>query len=214
MCKSEAWAALDKLLSVVNAAKLEPGSDPTIEAYITLMYLPCFTRRWKRSTQMSNVNRIHVHIVGEFGRQKLAALRREELQQFLDLKAKTLSFIVVDHLKWDLMQLFEFAVAEGMVPRNRAAMLFTPKEAKKSQKRVMSLEEVELAFFRFGSSAAANREVCDAVGDASRRNLWADVGESIQHPRSGHPAGVQRRHRHAENARFGSQGGTHRRFAG
>jgi nitrate reductase alpha subunit len=58
----------------------------------------------------------------------------------LNLKAKVekLSFSVVDHLRWDLSQIIEMAVAEGHIRLNPARLLFTPREAKKPVRRAMT----------------------------------------------------------------------------
>jgi len=86
--------------------------------------------------------------VSTFGERELAAFKRDELQDFLDGKAKRegLSFSVVDHLRWDLKQIFDMAVAEGQIERNPALLLFTPKEAKKPVRRAMTISEVQLCF--------------------------------------------------------------------
>ncbi|MEZ5404577.1 MAG: replication initiator protein A [Bryobacteraceae bacterium] len=76
----------------------------------------------------------------------LTGFRRDELQDLLDAKAKALSFSVVDHLRWDLKQIFDMAVAEGLVSRNPALLLFTPKEAAKRERRVMNGKEVQTCF--------------------------------------------------------------------
>ena len=77
----------------------------------------------------------------------MSGFRRDELQDLLDLKAKAgLSFSVVDHLRWDLKQIFDMAVAEGHVERNPALLLFTPKEAAKPVRRVMTIKEVQTCF--------------------------------------------------------------------
>ena len=57
-----------------------------------------------------------------------------------------LSFSVVDHLRWDMKQIFDMAVAEGQVERNPALLLFTPKEAKKPVRRAMTIKEVQICF--------------------------------------------------------------------
>jgi integrase len=67
---------------------------------------------------------------------------REELQALLDRKAPTYSFSVVDHLKWDLTQIFGTAVAEGYLQKNPALLLFTPRECRRPQSRIMTIEEV------------------------------------------------------------------------
>ena len=57
-----------------------------------------------------------------------------------------LSFSVVDHLRWNMKQIFDMAVAEGHVQRNPALLLFTPKEAEKPVRRAMTITEVQICF--------------------------------------------------------------------
>jgi site-specific recombinase XerD len=70
---------------------------------------------------------------------------RDELQAFLDSKSP-LSFSTVDHLRWDLRQMFEMATAEGIVNRNPAALLFMPRECSKPEHRMMTVDEIKRAF--------------------------------------------------------------------
>jgi integrase len=53
---------------------------------------------------------------------------------------------MVGHIRWDLKQIFALAVAEGLVQRNSASLLFIPKQARRPAKLVMSFEEVRKAF--------------------------------------------------------------------
>jgi len=93
------------------------------------------------------VNRVSVHLVAAFKHRELSGFRRDELQDLLDLKANGgLSFSVVDHLRWDMKQVFDMAVAEGHVERNPALLLFTPREAAKPVRLVMNLKEVQICF--------------------------------------------------------------------
>ena len=57
-----------------------------------------------------------------------------------------LSFSIVDHLRWDLKQILDMALAEGHVVRNPAQLLFTPRDAAKPVRRVMNLKEVQICF--------------------------------------------------------------------
>jgi integrase len=68
------------------------------------------------------------------------------LQTLLDRKGESLSFSVVDHLRWDLKQIFDMAVAEGYLQKNPAALLFTPRECRRAATRVMTVEEVRQLF--------------------------------------------------------------------
>jgi integrase len=93
------------------------------------------------------LNRVTVHLVRTFENRDLQSFRRDELQDLLDLKANVpLSFSVVDHLRWDLKQIFDMAVAEGQVERNPALLLFTPREAKRPVHRAMTIKEVQICF--------------------------------------------------------------------
>jgi integrase len=48
----------------------------------------------------------------------------------------------VDHLRWDLKQIFDMAVAEGYLQRSPAALLFTPRWCRRPKRRVMTVEDV------------------------------------------------------------------------
>jgi hypothetical protein len=61
---------------------------------------------------------------------------RDELQDLFDLKASEFSFSTFDHLRWDLKEIFDMAVSEGHRERNPALLLFKPREAKRSERRV------------------------------------------------------------------------------
>ncbi len=52
------------------------------------------------------MNRIEVHLVEPYRERQLGSFRRDELQDLLDAKAKGLSFSMVDHMRWDLKQIF------------------------------------------------------------------------------------------------------------
>ena len=62
---------------------------------------------------MTVEHRVQYHICGDLGDRPIGKIEREELQSFLDRKAaKGLSFSTVDHLQWDLHQIFSLAVDE------------------------------------------------------------------------------------------------------
>jgi site-specific recombinase XerD len=94
--------------------------------FVRTVYLPFYGRKWKRSTMMSNHDRLERYLVLEFGARKLGSFRREELQDFLDRReADGLSYSTVAHLRWDMRQIFRMAVAEGFIQRNPADLLAT-----------------------------------------------------------------------------------------
>ena len=57
-----------------------------------------------------------------------------------------LSFSTVDHLRWDLHQIFSLAVDEGHIGKNPARLLVTPKNVRTSTKKVMTMEQVKECF--------------------------------------------------------------------
>lgn len=145
MTKSDAREAINRIVTEENA-KIDQERVWTFGEFVKEVYTPYYTRKWKRSTRENNVNRVGVHLTSRFGDRELRSLQRDELQDLLDEKAKTLSFSVVDHLRWDLSQICEMAVAEGHIVRNPATLLFTPKEAARPVRRVMNLQEVQACF--------------------------------------------------------------------
>jgi integrase len=103
--------------------------------------------KWKTSTAQANEHRINYHLVSAFGDRPLGSFSRDELQLLLERKAAAgKSYSVVNHLQWDLKQIFDLAVAEGFAQRNPATLLFTPREARKPSRLVMNLEEVKKVF--------------------------------------------------------------------
>jgi integrase len=91
--------------------------------------------------------------VADFKDRKLAGFKRDELQDLLDRKVEKegLSFSMVDHLHWDLKQVFDMALAEGYIDRNPALLLFTPREAAKPKREIMTIAEVRTCFRVLGS---------------------------------------------------------------
>jgi len=146
LTKSEARAAINRIVEDANARRDENRVFKFGE-FVWEIYFPYYTRKWKQSTRENNVNRVSVHLVANFGDRQLSSLKRDDLQDLLDAKASGgLSFSVVDHLRWDAKQIFDMAVAEGLLVRNPALLLFTPRDAAKPERRVMSMKEVQTYF--------------------------------------------------------------------
>jgi integrase len=143
MTKSDARTKLDSILNGLKATGDAVTTDMSLGQFIEGVYYPFYTRKWKRSTAANNINRVDTHVVAAFGSRKVTEFRRDELQGFLDGKAMELSFSMVDHLRWDLKQMFDMAVAEDVIRKNPAELLFTPGGARRSQRLVMTIEEVQ-----------------------------------------------------------------------
>ena len=147
MTKSQARAALDKILASVNAQQEQTPEQVTFGQFVGNVYYPVFKGKWKRSTAANNISRVDTHLVRPFGDRPLASLKREELQRLLDQKTQEgLSFSMVDHLRWDLKQIFDLAIGEVGLKRNPAAVLFTPKEAQRTERRFMDIQQVRMCF--------------------------------------------------------------------
>jgi integrase len=141
--KSDAKRRLAEILGPINSRELPPSKTWAFSDFVGQVYLPFYLRKWKRSTAMTNKDRIEHHLVSEFGSCKLGAFTRDLLQDYLDGKAASgLSFSVVDHLRWDLKQVLDMAVHEGFLLRNPAQLLFTPRECPRPATKIMTIEEV------------------------------------------------------------------------
>jgi integrase len=146
MSKTQAREAIRFIVDAENAKRQENKACRFGE-FVEQVYFPYYSRKWKGSTRDNNVNRVSVHLVAAFRGRELSSFKRDELQDVLDVKVKAdLSFSVVDHLRWDMKQVFDMAVAEGHVQRNPALLLFTPRDAKKPVRRVMTMKEVQIQF--------------------------------------------------------------------
>ena len=150
MTKSDERAVVDRIVSEANA-KLEEDRAWRFGEFVAEVYFPYYSRKWKTSTRVNNMNRVSIHLVDGLGPLELSSFRRDGLQDLLDEKTQSgLSFSTVDHLRWDLKQIFDMALAEGLVMRNPALLLFTPKEAAKPVRRVMTMKEVQICFAVLG----------------------------------------------------------------
>ena len=146
MTKAQAQSELAAILAPINSARSEPSEQRGFGDFVEQVYLPFYRRKWKRSTVMTNEDRLAHHLTSEFAPRSLGSFDRDELQALLDRKGTTLSFSVVDHLRWDLKQIFDMAVAEGYLRRNPAVLLFTPRECRRAATRVMTVEDVRQLF--------------------------------------------------------------------
>jgi integrase len=142
--KAQAQSELAVILAPINSSRSEPSGKKAFDEFVHHVYLPFYRRKWKRSTIMTNEDRLAHHLTSEFAPRSLGSFGRDELQSFLDRKGSAFSFSVVDHLRWDLKQIFDMAVAEGYLRRNPALLLFTPRECRRPASRVMTLEEARL----------------------------------------------------------------------
>jgi hypothetical protein len=136
--KSKALDELAVILASVNSTQQAPSDRFTFGDFVNHVYLPFYRRKWKNSTAACNLDRLKHHLTCEFDGRTLGSFTRTELQDFLDRKAARLSFSTVDHLRWDLKQIFDMAVAEDYLRKNPATLLFTPNRAKRTTQSVIT----------------------------------------------------------------------------
>jgi integrase len=178
MTKTEAREAVAE---IVKRAKTSTNTE-LFGPFVEGPFLNFYTRKWKGSTHDKNVNRIDVHLVREFRDCELSTLRRDGLQDFLDRKAKVLSFSMVNHLRWDLKQIFDMAQAEGLVQANPALLLFTPKGAKRNDRFVLSAEQAATVFKKLGTRERLIAKLAVLAGMRPGEIFalkWANVAETF-----------------------------------
>jgi len=116
-------------------------------------------------------------------------------------RAEGLSFSVINHLRWDLRQIFGLAMAEGFVDRNPTEFLFTPRDARRIQKRQLTWVQVQGLFVNLGlrerrivslALVVGMRpgEIFTSSGGTTRgpRSRWSSAcieGRLMRHSRSG-----------------------------
>jgi integrase len=142
MTKGEAREAVAEIVKRIKKDTNPKLFGPFVEG----PYFDFYTGKWKSSTADNNKQRIRTHLVEPLRERDLASIRRDELQGMLDAKSKTYSFSVVDHLRWDVKQIFDMAIAEGILKLNPAALLYTPNAAKRPKHRTMTVEQIRTAF--------------------------------------------------------------------
>src|SRR5262249_30399000 len=147
MTKAEAMNKVAEHVRPINTRQVPFKPEMLLKDFINDVYFVVHRRRWKGSTRTTVEYRVKFHIDAEFGERKLDSLTREELQSFLERKAAAgLSFSTVNHLRWDLHQMFSLAISEGHLRKNPAELLVTPKSIRSRPKLVMSVEEVKKCF--------------------------------------------------------------------
>ena len=152
MTKSKACDEMSKIVAPVNAGStVNLSPEITVRNFVEGVFLPFYRRKWKRITNESRTTSIMRHIVGEFGSRKLCSITRQEMQRFLDDR-KHLAASMVDHLRWDLKQILDLAIAEGIITKNPAyvppgtMLLFVPRECRPPSRPVMTMDEAKTAF--------------------------------------------------------------------
>src|SRR5580700_7106232 len=144
LTKADAEAVLSSILRTINSGASQTTQPVyTFAQFINEVYLPFCRRSWKESTAATSEQIIKSHLIPEFGMSLLHSIGREDLQDFLDQKAKELSGSVVAHLRWFLNAMFKLAMSDGLMLNNPAAELRIPRKCQPGRAmRPLTEEEV------------------------------------------------------------------------
>src|SRR5580658_1154199 len=63
MTKSEALNELAKIVAPLNSRESPPSKAWALADFMTSVFLPFYRRKWKRSTAMTNEDRMNYHLV-------------------------------------------------------------------------------------------------------------------------------------------------------
>lgn len=148
MSKTDAEAELMRIVQEVN--ERHGTVEYTLQGFTRQVVFRWYRRKWKDSTTQTTEDRIDHHILKELGNKPLSGFTRTALQDFLDAKNDAgLSHSTVAHLRWDLNQIFKMAVNDGLLNRNPAELLHTPRGTTR-QKRVLTLDQAILVLAALG----------------------------------------------------------------
>src|ERR1700687_5411487 len=113
MPKAEAELAMSAILRNITSVFSKIARRVyTLKLFIKEVYLPFCRRSWKESTAGTSEQIVKTHLLSAFGSALLHAIRREEMQDFLDRKALELSSSPVAHLRWFLNAIFKLAMSD------------------------------------------------------------------------------------------------------
>jgi integrase len=143
MTKTEAE---DELRTIVQAVNERRGTvEYSLQGFAREVVFPWYERKWKVSTAQTTRDRIDHHILKALGNKPLSWFSRNNLQEFLDGKARDgLAHASLSHLRWDLRLLFRMAVSDGLLTRNPADLLHTP-HGTRNERRVLTIMQLQLA---------------------------------------------------------------------
>ncbi len=138
VARADAEALLAAILRPING---ELGHSQlelfTFRSFVEKIYLPIFRQKWKASTTETEEYRLRAHLVKTVGDQLLHRIDRDRLQAVLNAAARAVGRDVLDHLRFRLRSIFDLAISEGLIDRNPATSLFTPRDYQKGRKKLV-----------------------------------------------------------------------------
>ena len=88
---------LAAILAPLNGRESPPSKAWALADFFSNVFLPFYRRKWKRSTAMTNEDRMHYHLVSEFGSCILGSFHSGAAAvDFLDRKAASGPFVQLE----------------------------------------------------------------------------------------------------------------------
>jgi integrase len=150
MSRKAAEAERDRVLEPINAGlESRTPSMVTLSEFIDTTFLDVKIKagRWRKdSTEPTSLGILNFHLKPAFGTQLIHLIRRHDLQAFLQRKAdERYSYSVVQHLHSFIGEIFEMALADGLIQVNPATILVIPTCKPPKPKPVLTPEDIERA---------------------------------------------------------------------
>jgi integrase len=162
MSKTEAQEALDAIVRPVNEQR--QTAPATFANFVKDVVLPTKRRQWKESTRMSTEERINRVLIPAFSDTPISAIKRNDLQDFLDKLAKNgTAWSIIAHTRWDLSMICKFAHNEGLISRNPAALLHIP-DGPTRERRVLTIDQARILFSAFPVRERLILKLCGLAG--------------------------------------------------
>jgi integrase len=166
MSLSQAKLAVARIIGPLNEGLFREPAEAkkhsvTFGEYVEDEYFRAKAAKWKEdSTRYTTEQRIRKHLIPVLGPHIMRAITRNMLQDALNGLAPTLSVHPLNGLRFNLRDIFDFALADKIVDSNPATILHAPKNCKASgEKKALTsladldpieavLDVLELAVFR------------------------------------------------------------------
>jgi len=150
MSKEAAESQRDRILEPINAGLERPPSSSmmTLSQFIDDVYvkLKRETKRWRPdSTESTSLQILNDHLKAHLGPRLIHMISRKDLQDLLLAKATIgYSYSVVQHLHSFMVEIFEMALADGLIRINPAHSVMIPECKQPKPKLTLTPQSIEL----------------------------------------------------------------------
>jgi integrase len=148
MSRKAAEAERDRILEPINAGvEIRPSSMMTLSEFIDTRYLEVKNLVWRAdSTAATSLGILNNHLKAPLGRKLIHLVSRKDLQDLLIQKANAdCSYSLVQHIHSFMTEIFEMALADGLIRLNPALSTVIPPCKAPKAKPILTPEEIKLA---------------------------------------------------------------------